>query len=168
MIKIPMNNVDLVRPHVEKAFELLPTQMYSRNALALVFATGLQESQFEYRRQIGNGPARGFWQFERGTVASRGGVTGVMLHEASRYWVNHLCKERNVEFTSLAIWNAVGHDDVLAAGLARLLIFTDSKALPTNEKDAWDMYAKRTWRPGKPHPQKWPANYRRAMELAEA
>ena len=37
-----------------------------------------QESAWTHRRQI-NGPARGFWQFERG-----GGVAGVIAHPASR------------------------------------------------------------------------------------
>lgn len=141
---------------------LLPARMDTPEARVMLLAIGLQESRFVHRRQIG-GPARGFWQFEKGTRASRGGVWGVFLHAASRDHLATLCKARSVAGDPDAIYAALEYDDVLAVGVARLLLWTDPKALPpVGDADAgWALYL-RTWRPGKPHPQTWPDLYREA------
>ena len=81
-----------------------------------------------------------------------------------------LCEARGVPFEADAIWRALENDDVLAAGLARLLLFTDPKPLPAVQQvdTAWNCYV-RTWRPGKPHPEKWPSYHlasRRFLGLA--
>ena len=137
---------------VDGALSLLPAAMTSPEAVAMLYAIGLQESRFQYRRQLGNGPARGLWQFERG-----GGVHGVITHAASRYWVASLCRARGVKFQTQAVYAALEFDDVFAAGIARLLLFTDPRKLPAlGEPDAaWNLYA-RVWRPGKPHRKTWP------------
>lgn len=125
----------------------------------MMLAIGLQESRFQHRQQIG-GPARGFWQFEKG-----GGVKGVIMHEATRELAQAVCKSRGVPATADAVYAALDQDDVLAAAFARLLLWTDPKPLPAlGETDqAWGLYA-RTWRPGKPHRQTWNALYNRALE----
>ncbi len=158
---------DVIGSAIEPALALLPQGMDSLQARVMLLAIGLQESQFLYRKQMGNGPARGFWQFEEGTRASRGGVYGVYLHDASRFWLDRLCRARGVPFAPREIWSALETDDVLAAGVARLLLFTDPRRLPAihDTNGAWDLYA-RTWRPGKPHPTKWPDNHRRARQAA--
>lgn len=148
---------------IDPALALLPQPMDSPEARVMLLAIGLQESRFMHRFQkvagspYTKGPAKGFWQFEKGTPASRGGVCGVMLHDASRYWLAHLCAKRNVPFVTEEIWIAIENDDVLAAGLARLLLFTDPKRLPavSDVEGAWGLYAYRTWRPGKPHRHTW-------------
>lgn len=150
---------DTVAQAVNKAFYMLPAQMASEQARVMVYAIGLQESRFLHRRQmierdgklIPEGPAKGYWQFERG-----GGCKGVLNHGASRYWMNHLCNARHVQPDSLSLWNAIEFDDVLAAGAARLLLFTDPFRLPAigDEQGAWDLYV-RVWRPGKPHRDTW-------------
>ncbi len=134
----------------------------------MLFAIGLQESRFEHRRQLLKkagvlqpiGPAKGYWQFERG-----GGCRGVVEHAASRYWMSRLCSERKCDFNATSIWNAIETDDVLAAGAARLLLFTDPKRLPAlgDANGAWNLYI-RTWRPGKPHRASWDALYAEALE----
>ena len=126
-----------------------------------LLTTGLQESRFEFRRQMGNGPAMGFWQFERG-----GGVRGVLTHSASKARALALCQARSVSSTENEVWLALQNDDVLAAGFARLLLLTDPRALPdpSNTGAAWDCYI-RNWRPGKPHPQTWAAFHRQAREF---
>ncbi|CUJ78615.1 Uncharacterised protein [Achromobacter sp. 2789STDY5608633] len=141
---------------------LLPARMDTPEARVMLLAIGLQESRFVHRRQIG-GPARGFWQFEKGTRASRGGVWGVFLHAASKDHLAALCKARSVAGDPDAIYGALEYDDVLAAGVARLLLWTDPKALPPvgDASAGWELYL-RTWRPGKPHPQTWPDLYRQA------
>lgn len=152
---------------IDAGLALLPRQMSSPDARALLYAIGLQESLFKHRAQVvdgrpkAKGPARGFWQFERG-----GGCRGVITHAASRYWMHHVCTRRNVAFNARSLWNAIEHDDVLAAAAARLLLFTDPKKLPArgDERGAWNLY-KRVWRPGKPKPETWPACYAYALLL---
>lgn len=123
----------------------------TETARVQMLAIGLQESRFQFRRQMGNGPAMGFWQFERG-----GGVKGVLTHSASKVKAAALCKSRAVAFDAMAVWLALENDDILAAGFARLLLLTDPRALPevTDIKNSWDCYI-RNWQPGKPHPKTW-------------
>ncbi|MCH1989152.1 hypothetical protein L7Q78_17830 [Achromobacter xylosoxidans] len=153
---------------ISPALALLPAAMDTQAARVMLLAIGLQESRFLHRRQIG-GPARGFWQFEKGTRASRGGVWGVYLHAASRNHLAALCKARSVACDPDAIYAALEYDDVLAAGVARLLLWTDPKALPAvGDADAgWVLYL-RTWRPGRQHPKTWPALYAQAVAALEA
>lgn len=140
---------------IKPAMALLPAAMHTPQAHVMLLATGLQESRLEHRYQVVQGrpgvkgPARGFWQFELGTQASRGGVWGVYLHEASRYWLSIVCAAQGVAFEPRAIWERLETDDVLAAAVARLLMFTDPQRLPTveDEEGAWQLYL-RTWRPG--------------------
>lgn len=148
---------------IDTALTMLPRAMTSDPARVMLYAIGQQESRFEHRRQIVNGkpigPAKGFWQFERG-----GGCKGVVEHPASRYWMHRVCMERGVQFNATAIWNAIEHDDVLAAAAARLLLFTDPRKLPavTDQREAWNLYI-RTWRPSKPHRQSWDAFHQQAV-----
>ncbi|NDZ12032.1 hypothetical protein C7T35_15500 [Variovorax sp. WS11] len=138
----------------------LPLAMDTPKARVLMLAIGLQESEFEHRAQVlnggGKGPARGLWQFERG-----GGVKGVMNHHATTGHAHRLCAERGVDWDSATIWAKLETDDLLACGFARLLLFSDPRPLPAlDDVDAaWELYAERTWKPGKPHPEKWPGNH---------
>ncbi len=43
-------------------FSLLPPEYDTPAARRLMIAIGLQESRFKARRQMGQGPARSFWQ----------------------------------------------------------------------------------------------------------
>nr|WP_255469077.1 hypothetical protein [Achromobacter sp. UMC46] len=135
--------------------------MDTLEARVMLLAIGLQESRFVHRRQI-SGPARGFWQFERG-----GGVRGVLTHPASRVHAYRLCGGRAVDPVAAAVYPALEQDDVLAAGFARLLLWTDANRLPAigDVQGGWNLYA-RTWRPGKPHPQTWPALHAEAVAVA--
>lgn len=153
-----MNFDEVTRLAIQPAMDLLPKVMDSARARVMLLTIGMQESRFLYRRQMGNGPARGFWQFERGTQASRGGVWGVCLHKESREHLKRLCVARGFNFDPETIWAAIEHDDVLAAGVARLLLWTDAQPLPAvnDMEGAWKLYADRAWRPGKPHKKTWP------------
>lgn len=152
----------IVERAIEPALALLPARMDTPAARVMLLAIGLQESRFVHRRQIG-GPARGFWQFEKGSRTSRGGVWGLCLHPASKGHLAVLCKARSVACDPDAIYAALEYDDVLAAGVARLLLWADPKALPQvgDTEAAWSLYL-RAWRPGKPKPDSWPTLYRQA------
>mgnify|MGYP000153173005 CR=1 FL=1 len=141
----------------------LPMSMDSPKARLMLLTIGLQESRFEHRYQVLNdrtkkGPARGFWQFEQG-----GGVKGVMGHSATIGHAHRICAERDVPFNSQSVWLRLETDDILACCFARLLMYSDPKSLPEvdDPNGAWRLY-ERTWRPGKPHPEKWGGYHARA------
>src|SRR5262245_25117760 len=90
------------------------------------------------------GAANGWWQFE-----SAGAVRGVMTHPASASLARQLCDACWVVWNEAAVWRAIEGNDLLAAGFARLLIWTDPYAIPTSPGPAWTMYNTRLWRPGK-------------------
>lgn len=140
------------------ALAMLPRRMDTPQARIMLLAIGLQESRFEHRHQIG-GPAHGFWQFESG-----GGVRGVMAHATTASHASGLCAARGVPFQRAFLFDALEFDDVLAAGIARLLLWSDPRPLPANDdpQAGWELYL-RTWRPGKPHRKTWDAFYRQAV-----
>lgn len=139
------------RAAVSAALAQLPSNLDSRSARAILLTIGLQESLFLHRRQlVGNppkptGPATSFWQAEAGG----GMVRGVRLHPSSAKLAAGLYALHNVQPTDMAIWSAIERNDVLAAGLARLLLYTDPRVLPSlgDAESAWALYL-RTWRPG--------------------
>jgi len=145
----------ILQEAIQPALELLPEKLTSDEAKVMLLSIGLQESRFKYRFQIVKGqpyvkgPARGYWQFERG-----GGVLGVLNHPATKFLAQDVCKARAVAPNSMAVWNAMEEDDILAAAFARLLLFTDPFRLPKDAAGGWDLYM-RTWRPGRPHPETW-------------
>lgn len=136
----------------------LPTWMQTRPSNVLMLTIGLQESRFEHRQQIG-GPAHGFWQFERG-----GGVQGVLTHPASRQYAEKVCEKRRVDATSAAVYEALLADDILGCAFARLLLYTDPAPIPAigEQQACWNYYVE-NWRPGRPHPETWPALYAKAV-----
>lgn len=164
-----MTLTEIMRAGVLPAYRLLPSNMQSARATAMLLAIGLQESRFTARRQlVGSppkpvGPAKSFWQGEQGG----GMVAGVRTHVATRVAAARLYRERNVQPTNAVIWNAIENDDVLAAGLARLLLWSDPAPLPAldNADGAWALYI-RTWRPGQPHRATWDAFHARAVAEA--
>ena len=140
---------------IDPGLALLPAPLTSDPARIYLLAIGLQESGFIHRRQYPSGPARGFWQFEPT------GVTGVRTHPTSRFWLSHLCKLHGIPFETRAIHSLLWHNDPFAAAVARLLLFTDPRPFPLDAQLAY-LYYRRLWRPGKPRPKAWPANWAQA------
>ena len=142
---------EAIRVSIDPGLEMLPSRMDTPEARLLMLAICGQEADFHHRWQVVDrsrpgvmGPARGLWQFERG-----GGVRGVLTHPASRAYAGGLCEMRRVPATVDAVYNTLHADDVLAAGFARLLLWTDPAPLPMvgDVETAWKLYL-RTWRPG--------------------
>lgn len=160
-----MNLDQVIAQILNPGLALLPMSMDSPKARLMLLTIGQQESKFQDRAQVlnggGKGPARGFWQFERG-----GGVKGVMNHHATTGHAHRLCADRGVDWDAAVIWAKLETDDLLACGFARLLLFSDPKPLPSFDdvEGAWELYAKRTWRPGKPHPETWPGYHAAARK----
>lgn len=142
----------------------------SREASQMLLAIAGQESGWTWRYQLSSqgpndsraGPARGFWQFERG-----GGVIGVMSHEATRERAFMLCQACHVHWDSDDIWRALEGHDVLATGFARLLLWTHPYPLPNAQTVAWEQYLN-VWRPGKPHPIAWADHWVHAGDAISA
>lgn len=157
MMQLPATVTTALEQVIKPALRLLPAQMTSDEARVMLGAIALQESGLATRQQYG-GPAHGLWQFEHG------GVRGALSYHTTRATARALCGKRHVIPTVAAVYEALLHDDLLAAGFARLLLWTDPQALPPlgDESGAWDLYL-RTWRPGKPRPVHFQGNYRRAL-----
>lgn len=163
LLPLPISPGNLHLEVVQPALALLPPAMDSRAARVLLLAIAGQESGLRARVQhplrpgMPPGPARGLWQFEQA-----GGVAGVLRHDATRELAAGVCRLRGVPATRVAVWPALATDDVLAAAFARLLLWTDPAPLPADEAGGWALYL-RTWRPGRPHPDRWPANFAAAQ-----
>lgn len=143
--------------------EVLPGKFAGPEATVMLLAIGLQESRFEHRQQVG-GPARSFWQFEKG-----GGVRGVLQHGATAKHAQALCLLRGIAPTEASVYQRMLEDDLLGCGFARLLLYSDAAPLPAigHADAAWDYYL-RNWRPGKPHPETWARLYSQAVAAVRA
>lgn len=146
-------------PIYRAACSLLPSALDTPNAKAMAIAAALQETRFDARRQIG-GPAHGFWQFELG------GVRGVLNHRASQPIIRSVLDRLDYDYAPETSYTAIEHNDVLAFAYARLLLYTLPQPLPerTDPAEGWRQYYD-AWRPGKPYPEKWPANYAQAWQF---
>lgn len=158
---------------INAAYVMLPDHYASPEATVMLLAIGLQESRFEHRWQVidrsrpnAMGPARGFWQFEAG-----GGTRGVLLHRASAFHAAELCRIFGIKAVTTDVYNVLHREDmdVLAAGFARLLLWTDARPLPAlgDVNGAWHYY-NTIWRPGKPHKATWAAHYKKALSYVQA
>lgn len=171
----PVSLAEITRTAIDPALLLLPCRLDTLNARVQILAVGQQESGgFQHRRQTvwttengqrvlrDVGPAKSFWMGE----ITGGLVYYVRRHSAVQTMAKLLFEARKVKEDDQAIWNAIEHDDVLAAGLARLLIFTHPHKLPAlgDAEEAWQQYLD-TWRPGRPRRETWPANYARALKF---
>ncbi|MBD9675513.1 hypothetical protein IB274_02320 [Pseudomonas sp. PDM18] len=171
-----MNLREIRRSIIEPALLLLPARMESPQAVVMLLAITRQEDPDQRRRQWPTGPARSLWQAEQGG----GMITGLLNYriQGVRDLAVGLCVGRGVVPAAPEIWVAIERDDILAAGLARLLLYTDPARLPElgDESGAWDLYL-RTWRPGAytrgdaaqraALRKKWAANYAAALEVVQ-
>ncbi len=151
-----------VRAHViPMAFSMLPASMASPEAAAMLLAIGYQESRFAARVQVGGGPARGFWQFERGGVAAVMGPKAT--RDALQGAASALCYP--LPLTPWGCFDALTHNDVLACVCARLLLWNVPDALPSKDDAArgWSQYLA-AWRPGQPKPATWQDAWAKAWE----
>lgn len=142
-----------LRGVIRPTLALMGEKFQGPQAEVLLLAISLQESGLEHRQQVG-GPAMGLYQFER-----LGGVKGVLTHPSSAKLADYWARELLYTPNDASVYLAIRDNDVLATIWARLLLWTDKDPLPavTDEARTWDYY-RRNWRPGKPHPETWPAN----------
>ncbi|ONG56955.1 hypothetical protein BKE38_05010 [Pseudoroseomonas deserti] len=139
----------------------------SPEALRFLLAVAGQESACTHRFQIlanGNaGPARSFWQGEQ-----TGGMILVLRHGKTSAMARQLCDAASVRPEPAHVWRAIEGHDGLAYGFARLLLLTDPYKIPVDQAPAWECYAERLWRPGRPHRGAWEANWDAASVAVRA
>lgn len=131
-------------------------QMASDDSKRFLLAVALQESRLLYRKQLNSGPARGFWQCE---VNPKAAIGGVLDHKQAGAWLREACAYYSIPAQRTVIWEAVTYHDRLATIVARLTLWCDPFLVPRTEAGAWECYAERTWKPGKPKVSTWPRNW---------
>lgn len=135
-------------------------------ARRLLLAIAIQESGLIHRYQVlasgAPGPARSWWQGEQ-TGGMIRVVTSPSVSQAIRSRGVALCQAASVRPEAAAIWRAIEGHDLLAYGLARLLLLSDPQPIPETEAAAWACYADRLWRPGKPHRDRWVTSWAQAV-----
>lgn len=156
---------------IPAAYALLPREMDSERATALILAIGLQESEFRARRQYQRGPAKGYWEFELR------GVKGVLTHPRSAQHaetvIDALCYRMGPRTSparqAVTIYDAMADNDTLGCCWARLLLWTLPVPLPGPDEAtaAWGQYTA-AWKPGKPRPETWAHNYGEAWARVRA
>lgn len=151
--------VDAIDP-AHAMLERLAGVKSDNRARVLSLAIAGQESAWAARRQGGGGPARSYWQFE-----GRGGGVGEVFAKTPKQ-LSAICTELDIPFDIATVFEAMAWNDVLAASMARLLLWQDPKALPAvgSVEEGWQYYLS-NWRPGAPHPGVWPGRYGTAMGL---
>jgi hypothetical protein len=157
---------------VAATLAIFPVEYNSPRARAMLLSIGLQETEFKARRQLvagekrwwkSQGPAVGYWQNERI------GIQGIMQHHRAGPMLRNICDTLGYPFDLDVLYDAVKYDNILAVVIARLMLWVHPDPLPgpNDVSTSWQYYL-RTWRPGKPHPERWEDNYRRAWEIVGA
>ncbi len=158
-----------LRAAVIPALSLFPLHMDTVNARAMMIAIPLQESSLKHRKQLENGPARGYPQFELGLDANGravGGLSLLLKHQTAGPLCARVVDALDYsDLTPRELHSAMTHNDVLAAAMTRALLFTFPGPLPGPQEaeEGWHQYLS-TWRPGRPHPEKWPTCFRQAWQ----
>lgn len=169
-----MTPADVLAKAIDPALAMLSPLGVKSDDRARVWLLAIagQEGDWRHRRQIG-GPARSYWQGEL-----TGGMILILNHPATRVAALKVCEALDVGEPNLGPWvkpsdrtvyEAIAWHDVLAAALARLLLYSDPAALPdVGQRDAGWAYYLRTWRPGAPHPEKWASCHDAALKAVRA
>lgn len=113
--------------YVVPALKLLPAKMGLPQAQLMLLAIGLQESDFLHTTQIGGGPARGYWQFEKLAVQD------VLTRAGSKAAAKRVCDALHVSADTDSVYGALAGNHVLAAAFARLNLFNDPHPMPATE-----------------------------------
>lgn len=140
---------------IETVVESMP-EKYSyntRDASRLLYAIGLQESEFQHRKQI-KGPAKGFFQFEPIACLE-------VINRDKPLLEQHKLPTNHRDLYNVLQWSEVGM--ILSARI--LLYYGSPYRLPKKHETehAWQNYLK-AWRPGKPRLGDWWGNWSKSCQ----
>lgn len=163
-----MTPEDLLTNAIVPALKELGGTLESPGAAVFLLAWCLQESGTTLTARVQAGrklnPALGLPQLEHGEQAMTALV--VKKYPEFREW---LLANGYPPDDSEVVRQAARDDDRLAMIIARLGAYASSKPMPAvgDAQAAWVLYFD-TARPGRPRPEKWPANYERALAAWKA
>ena len=147
---------------VDPVLSWLGEPFASLEASVMLLAIALQETNLETRDQGSDevpGPALGLFQFEQIAVQDFQQNGNPRCHAA--------VLDLAFPLEPRKLWQAIGAGaDHLAAVLARDCLWRRIPGpLPAlgDVDEAWRQYVE-AWKPGKPHPERWPDNYAKALE----
>ena len=113
-----MVSIDQIRDLIFKVCHGLQDKFSSDDAIQLVLETGLVESNYKFLRQLGNGPARSFWQIEPSTA-----VDNLQHYLKHRTPLMHKCAD--VSVVDLKHWQNYSDplwSDILEKNMAAAII----------------------------------------------
>jgi len=140
----------------------LPFTLDSRAARIQLLSTGLQESGFTRRVQMGGGPAHSFWQIEGGSMS---GIANIFTHPHALAILQDVCAKYAIPCTRLDVYTVIAANDLLGCVVARLIYLCNPDPFPApgDEQAAWHYYLG-TWHPGRPRVDSWATNYAAALQ----
>lgn len=161
-----MTPEDLLTSAIIPALEELGGVMHTPGAAVFCLAWCLQESELKYRVQKGRkvNPALGLPQLEFGDKA----MTALVIQKTPEFRERLLAMGYQPDDPE-AVRQAARDDDKLAMMIVRLGAYYSNKPMPAvgDAKAAWALYFDAA-RPGRPRPEKWAANYARAVQAWKA
>lgn len=113
-----MISLDQIKTLIHDTCFELGDKYASPEAVQLVLETGLVESKYKWIRQLGDGPARSFWQIEPATA-----VDNLAHYIKHRFDLMHKCAE--VSMVDLKHWQNYSEplwEDILEKNLSAAII----------------------------------------------
>jgi hypothetical protein len=145
---------------IPAAFSILPVQMDSIAAKAMLIAIGLQESKLTHRRQV-EGPAKGLWQNEPNSIIA------LRTNSRTKAHVENVLSSLmySTKLDAHQIYDICEHNDILSCSLARLLLWAIPTHLPApgDFDQSWGQYLA-AWNPGQPNRARWNLSYTMAWQ----
>jgi hypothetical protein len=177
---------DLNTLYIPNAEQLAPGIPWSPAACVLIGAICLQESGGENVQQVAAGPAKGFPQFEVEAIRellenpasasqalSAVRASGILGNDAGAASVSGGADGGapldSPSQIATVVWTNFLNFPELQICLARLMLWDNPNPLPDvgDCAGAWNYYTA-TWRPGKPRPGDWDANYAASLTALSA
>ena len=140
-----MISINQMRSLIESTCSKLGDKYSRPEAVELVLATGIVESRYEYIRQMGDGPARSFWQVEPATAVDN--LAHYLVHRSS---LMKKCAEASLvdlkywQIYDERVWAEILEKNI-AAGIihCRIKYWRVPKRMPSSiegQADYWKKY----------------------------
>lgn len=131
-----------IRKLIHSTLKELGHKYAHKNAVNLLFWTGYVESKYQYLYQLGDGPARSFWQVEPMTC-----VDAVSNYFKFRKSLREQCSLASMtdprlwKSTDPRLWEwALEHNMAVAIIMARIKYWRSPMPLPINKDEAASMW----------------------------